>query len=291
MLRQVALEVRSENRLQDLAKENGVKLSIVDCKAFNRTGMSLLVELRGDPQAVRKTITAVRKSPGVRQTIEGEGGGDVTPLLLVLDRLAICQASSDAAIVCLDCPLNSETQPASWRFIVRKSSDLLKILSSLEREGIGARVQGVAPLYQKPALTERQQEIIAKAVTLGYFEFPRKISLTELSRVVGVRPSTLSEILRSAERRIMENALGLPLKTRSLTRLLVAPWESLTNGTVESKSTWRRQPVCIRTRLPNWLGRLPKSTPRLAYGMGFLWKNGKRAVFQALSFITSTECY
>ena len=208
MLRQVALQVSSENKLQDVAREHGVKLSIVDCKSFNRTGMSLLLELKGQQLSVRRTVVAIRKLEGIRQALEGEGAGETVPLLLVLDRPGICRASNDAAIVCLDCPLNSEVQPATWRFIVRKNSDFRQVLSRLEREGIETRIEAVSPLDQRATLTGRQKEIIATAVARGYFEFPRKVSLTELSQLVGVKPSTLSEILRSAERRIILNAVG-----------------------------------------------------------------------------------
>jgi len=212
MLRQIALQVRTENRLQDTARLHGAKLNIVDCKSFNKTGMSLLMELRGTEQDVRAATTAIRHLDGVRQVIEGEGPGDAIPLLVVLDRPAICRASSDVAIVCLDCPLNSEVQPASWRFIARKTSDFRQVLTKLSKEGIETRIEDVAPLERKATLTGRQKEIMATAVAQGYFEFPRKISLTGLSELVGVKPSTLSEILRSAERRIMANALGVPFQ-------------------------------------------------------------------------------
>jgi len=147
---------------------------------------------------------------GVRQVIEGQNAADAVPLLVVLDRPAICRASNDVAIVCLDCPLNSEAQPSSWRFIARRSSDFRQVLARLSKEGIETRIEDVAPLERKATLTGRQKEIMATAVAQGYFEFPRKISLTGLSEMVGVKPSTLSEILRSAERRIMANALGVP---------------------------------------------------------------------------------
>jgi hypothetical protein len=212
MLRQIALQVRAENRLQDTARVHGSKLNIVDCKPFNKTGMSLLMELRGTEQEVRAAASAIRHLDGVRQVIEGEGPGDAIPLLVVMDRPAICRASNDVAIVCLDCPLNSEVQPASWRFIARKTSDFRQVLTRLSKEGIETRIEDVAPLERKATLTGRQKEIMATAVAQGYFEFPRKISLTGLSELVGVKPSTLSEILRSAERRIMANALGVPFQ-------------------------------------------------------------------------------
>ncbi len=212
MLRQIALQVKAENKLQGAAREHGAKLNIVDCKTFNKTGMSLLLELRGGEQETRAAASAIRHVEGVRQVIEGEGAGDAVPLLVILDRPAICRASNDVAIVCLDCPLNSDAQPSSWRFIARKTSDFRQVLARLSKEGIETRIEDVAPLERRATLTGRQKEIMATAVAQGYYEFPRKISLTGLSELVGVKPSTLSEILRSAERRIMANALGVPFQ-------------------------------------------------------------------------------
>jgi len=65
----------------------------------------------------------------------------------------------------------------------------------------------IGPFDHQVALTARQEQVLGTALAQGYFEFPRKISLTNLSELVGVRPSTLSEILRSAERRVLENAV------------------------------------------------------------------------------------
>lgn len=208
MLRQIALQVTIENGLQTAATANGVKMNVVDCKTFNRTGMSLLLGLKGEPEKMKATLTSIRSIPGVRQAVEGDGVGSEMPVLVVMDRPPICRASSEAAIVCLECPLNSETQPSTWKFITRKASDFREVLAKLEREGIESRIEEVSPLERRSSLTGRQREIISRAMAEGYFEFPRKVSLTRLSELVGVKPSTLSEILRSAERRIMANALG-----------------------------------------------------------------------------------
>lgn len=212
MLRQISLQVNVENELQPIAAERGVKLNVLDCKTFNKTGMTLLLELRGEEGAILETMAVVRKTPGVRQVVEGDKTDDGVPLLVIMDRPSICRASNDAAIVCLECPLNSETQPATWRFITRRASDFRQVMAKLTQEGIDARIEDVAPLERKATLTGRQKEIVATAVSQGYFEFPRRISLTKLSELVGVKPSTLSEVLRSAERRIMANALGTPFQ-------------------------------------------------------------------------------
>jgi hypothetical protein len=212
LLSQVALEVQFENVLQDAARALGVKLRVVDCKSFNRTGMSLLFEAEGEPPATQAIAPAIRKLDGVREVIEGEGTDHAMSLLVVMDRPSICRASNEAAIVCMNCPFDAQTQPALWRFITRNPSDLRRVLSGLENQGVGTKIVGVAPLERKTELTGRQKEIVTTAVAQGFFEFPRKVSLTELSKLVGVKPSTLSEILRNAERRIMANAANVPFR-------------------------------------------------------------------------------
>jgi predicted DNA binding protein len=212
MLRQVALQLRFKNTFQEVAKKHSVKLRVLDCKSFNKTGMSLLIELVGEPRDIKAAAAAIASSDGVRQAIKADPSDHGMTMLVVSDMPAICRASNDSAIVCVDCPLNSEGQPASWRFLTRRASDLRAILARLAGDGIEARIIDIAPLERKAELTGRQKEIVTAAVTHGFFQFPRGISLTELSILVGVKPSTLSEILRSAERRIMASAMNVSLQ-------------------------------------------------------------------------------
>ncbi|MDG6907756.1 MAG: helix-turn-helix domain-containing protein, partial [Nitrososphaerota archaeon] len=52
-------------------------------------------------------------------------------------------------------------------------------------------------------LTSRQEQIVKMALEMGYFEFPKKIRLEELSQRLGISAGTLSEILRRAEKHIL----------------------------------------------------------------------------------------
>jgi len=122
----------------------------------------------------------------------------------------ICRISRDLTTLCLECPYNSEGGTMLWRFAFQKPSDLRQVIENLNRMGVPTRLKELAPIDERPILTLRQKQVINAAVERGYYEFPRKISLTELSRVLGVKPSTLSEILRSAERRFLQNATHVP---------------------------------------------------------------------------------
>lgn len=50
-----------------------------------------------------------------------------------------------------------------------------------------------------PVLTERQQEVLRAALNYGYYETPRRCSLTELADELGVAKSTCSGTLHRAE--------------------------------------------------------------------------------------------
>lgn len=65
---------------------------------------------------------------------------------------------------------------------------------------IGFLVQN---LSSENILTDRQRQFVDEAVNQGYYETPRRCSLTELAAKMDVHKTTASDILRRAERRII----------------------------------------------------------------------------------------
>ncbi|MCA9459124.1 MAG: helix-turn-helix domain-containing protein [Nanoarchaeota archaeon] len=60
-------------------------------------------------------------------------------------------------------------------------------------------------INKKEHLTLKQKEILETAYMLGFFSYPRKITLTELAKHLKVSKATLSENIRVAENKIMSN--------------------------------------------------------------------------------------
>jgi predicted DNA binding protein len=82
-------------------------------------------------------------------------------------------------------------------------------------DGLGAtyRVQAVrsapATTWQPLAsLTARQKDLLGLAYRLGYYESPAKVSLDRIARLVGISKAGLSKHLRTAERKLLSEALG-----------------------------------------------------------------------------------
>lgn len=57
-------------------------------------------------------------------------------------------------------------------------------------------------------LTDKQREALALALDLGYYRRPRDVDLAQLAERFDITKSAVSQRLRSAETKIVENAMG-----------------------------------------------------------------------------------
>nr|WP_244372844.1 helix-turn-helix domain-containing protein [Archaeoglobus fulgidus] len=46
------------------------------------------------------------------------------------------------------------------------------------------------------------------ALEKGYFDFPKRVKLEQLAEFFGIAPSTLSEILRRGQKKVLEKYFG-----------------------------------------------------------------------------------
>lgn len=77
-------------------------------------------------------------------------------------------------------------------------------LQSLHDKGVVYEISEIAKLSAKQKLTSKQERVLKSALELGYFDYPKRVSTEELSKGLGIAPSTLNEILRRAEHRIIK---------------------------------------------------------------------------------------
>ena len=84
-----------------------------------------------------------------------------------------------------------------------------KQLQDLKNAIPACKVLQISDSYNpKIELTQRQEDIIGKAQSLGYFKYPRDISLTELAKLLKISKATLSQTLRTVENKAIKNILN-----------------------------------------------------------------------------------
>ena len=198
MSTKVSLEVKSRNDLLAAAISNGAKLSVADCWPLNREEMVMLLDIKGTSLAIERTVATLKGMAGVNEALEEESDGESARVFIALEKPRIC-GSVSSVVTCLDCPFNSTEVPARWRIAAKKPNDVGEIISRLGEGGIRARIQDISPVDRNVTLTLKERGIIAVAVERGYFDFPRRITLDELSKTLGEEPTRVGKILRSVE--------------------------------------------------------------------------------------------
>ena len=95
------------------------------------------------------------------------------------------------------------------RLLVGGKGRLHTFITSLEKEGFRIRVlKKRSTLPTSSDLSDRQREVIHAAFHKGYYDVPRRISLKELADSMGVSPSSVDEILKRAQKKILSYYLS-----------------------------------------------------------------------------------
>ncbi len=81
-------------------------------------------------------------------------------------------------------------------------------LESIKNSLTNMKVLKIAGAYKLDTkLTERQEEILWKAYSFGYFKYPREITLTNLAKLLKISKATLSQTLRIVENKAIKMLL------------------------------------------------------------------------------------
>ncbi|WP_440769021.1 helix-turn-helix domain-containing protein, partial [Natronorubrum sp. DTA28] len=98
-------------------------------------------------------------------------------------------------------------------------SRLAELAEQLEHFGLQYRIEHVRErLHESQLLSDRQLEVVVAAVDEGYYDTPRRSSLTELAAHLDIAKSTCSETLHRAEeaiiKRFVEDLPGVDTEER-----------------------------------------------------------------------------
>lgn len=105
-----------------------------------------------------------------------------------------------AAVIEKDCTM------AYKLFLTRRG--VPRLLHSLSTARIDYRLREISSARSGNDMTERQRSVLKSAWELGLYDYPRRITNDELAARIGVKPGTLSEILRRAEKKAVGSYIG-----------------------------------------------------------------------------------
>ncbi len=185
-----------------LAPRHGIEIRVIDRKALGTNGMKDLFDAQVPPESIPTLVEDIRTHPGVRSV---EVVGTERGRLVGITSSTHCSAC--AALARSDCfvadAVCRRATTFEWKLIFRNRDALRRLVGRLERGGYTVKLLRLTPVKEAVPLTPRQEEILAAALDFGYFDYPKRIRLRELAQRFHVSKSTVSEVLRKAQTKVV----------------------------------------------------------------------------------------
>ena len=190
------------NWMSEIPERHPVTIKVIERVPYADKGVRDLVEIAGPQEVLAEALSDIRKNPTVAKvetttTERGKLIGSVTTV-----RCEICRILTDAEVFLMSAESKGDGK-VEWTLVLTEKEVLKGIFDKLKDKGVQADLIKLTKIDDKESLTERQDKITHVAFERGYFDYPKRISLRDLAKMFDVSPSTLSEILRKGQRKIV----------------------------------------------------------------------------------------
>ncbi len=186
----------------DITGTFGATLNLVEQKPAGDKILQSLVEIdpgEADPSAIVDALRRNRFVHSVEAIVPPKGR------ILATLQVAHCQACQELANS--ECFLTDATATEGggleWRLLAPQRAAVETLVDTLRKRGIAVELVSIRSVKGSGSLTDRQARILSLAYELGYFEFPKKIGLTDLAKKLKISKAALSETLRTGEEKVL----------------------------------------------------------------------------------------
>jgi len=200
--------VEGDDWVTDTLRSHGVAFRLLGCRPADRGRRRLvrLFEVETDSSGIGPVVHRLRARVAARDIAVASLGRDRALVRVAVPMPSICSAAFDRGDFCISCPFLGTAGPGgltAWSVLVPQIADARRLLTASTRKGTPRPTLVRAGAYRKRwGLTGRQETALRLAFELGYFDYPRKVSLSAIAGRLGVGRSTALELLRKASTKL-----------------------------------------------------------------------------------------
>lgn len=157
--------------------------------------------IRGNEELLDDVVELIRNHPSVGSVKVQARENGYRSLVVDVVKCRACEVlmKSKAFMVF---PVHVENGRMRWLIVTDNNKTIGSIADGLSELGCDVKIERVISLIERRVLTARQQEVIRTALSVGFFDYPRKADTIEVATRLGISPSTFSEVIRAAQRRV-----------------------------------------------------------------------------------------
>jgi predicted DNA binding protein len=196
--------------IQLVTEGYSANVEILDSKMPSEGITQHLFDIQAKGSQTEELLEAIKKDKDVTEVeaVKSKGGhiyGSASSR-----RCTVCKTVAQSKCFLASVAISSK-EGARWT-VLGSGESFSGLLKSLEKEGVPYEVMEKRNLEDSDLLTSRQEQILSIAFQMGYFDFPKRAGLKEVAAQTGIKTSTLAEIVRRGQKKI----LGEYLTKRSL---------------------------------------------------------------------------
>jgi len=200
------------NWMTSLIHDHNVSIKVFNCMPYDREGGRGLVRINSN-ENIDSIFNLIQNSPEVTRTCFSRVSDRTIVGEVVVDKCAACMALKQS-----DCfMVSSRSTKESWLewTVAAENNDAIhELIDNLKKNRCDVHLTQISNFSGSSGLTQRQDEILQFAYSNGFYEYPKRIHLRDLSAIFEISPSTMSEILRAGQRRIFSEYFINPPRLR-----------------------------------------------------------------------------
>ncbi len=198
------------NWMSWLLQDHDVRIEVFNCMPYDNEGGRGLIRLSSN-ENIDTIFDLIQNRREVLRTCFSHASDRMIVGEVVIDKCAACMALRQS-----DCFMVSSKSTVGgwleWTVAAENNDAIHDLIDRLKRNRCNVHLTRISNFSGGSKLTPRQDTILQFAYSNGYYEYPRRIRLRDLSMIFEVSPSTMSEILRAGQRRIFSEYFVNPLK-------------------------------------------------------------------------------
>ena len=201
---QVTLRLKNqENFLSEIAKKLSVTIKKKECNSnMLGSGCTQLVEILGVDEKLPELEKELKENPFiVISDLVLTGKGCVLGILKT-NKYGTCALTHNYDVFLLSTTIEKNGDE-EWKLLSLNEKGILDMLAGMKKKGIDVELVSKVHVDMDSLLTARQEKIIQVAYKRGYFDYPKRINIREIARIFEISISTISEILRKGEKKII----------------------------------------------------------------------------------------
>jgi predicted DNA binding protein len=176
------------------------RVKVVQARPYQEEGVASLMEIKAEEECLKNLMETISEDPGVYRSDFSATGGGRTKAAVAVKR---CVPARD--IVESECFISAarmEGEDIVWHLIATREA-LKRLSERLQSHGFDFKLKKIGKLTEEETLTEKEDEILRYAIEKGYFETPKRVGVREIAKHFGISISTLSEILRRGQKKVI----------------------------------------------------------------------------------------